>query len=41
MINEILAERNAGNLNQVEGTLLTIKALVSLIGKDSVTIFSQ
>ena len=36
-----IAERNSHNLNQAQGTPLTIEPLLSLIGTDRFTSFSQ
>ena len=36
-----IAERNSHHLNQAQGTPLTIEPLLSLIGTDSFTSFSQ
>ena len=38
---QVITERNSHHLNQAQGTPLTIKPLLSLIGTDSYTSFSQ
>ena len=38
---QVIAERNAHHLNQAQGNPLTIEPLLSLIGTDSFTSFSQ
>ena len=38
---QVIVERNSHHLNQAQGTPLTIKPLLSLIGTDSFTSFSQ
>ena len=38
---QIIAERNSHHLNQAQGTPLTIGPILSLIGTDSFTSFSQ
>ena len=38
---QIIAERNSHHLNQAQGTPLTIEPLLSSIGTDSFTSFSQ
>ena len=38
---QVIAERNSRHLNQEQGTPLTIEPLLSLIGTDSFTSFSQ
>ena len=38
---QVIAERNYHHLNQAQGTPLTIEPLLSLIGNDSFTSFSQ
>ena len=38
---QVIAERNSHHLNQAHGTPLTIEPLLSLIGTDSYTSFSQ
>ena len=41
IMEQVIAERNAHHLNQAQGTPLTIEPLLSLIGTDSFTSFSQ
>ena len=41
MIENLIIERNVAYLNQVQGTPLAIKPLVSLIGTYSFTAFGQ
>ena len=41
LIDKLINERNAHHLNQAQGTHFTIKQLLSLIGQDSFTSFSQ
>ena len=41
IMEQVIAERNAHHLNQAQGTPLTIEQLLSLIGTDSFTSFSQ
>ena len=38
---QVIAERNSNHLNQAQGTPLTIEPLLSQIGTDSFTSFSQ
>merc|ERR1711865_401610 len=41
IMEQAIAERNTHHLNQAQGTPLTIEPLLSLIGTDSFTSFSQ
>ena len=41
IMEQVIAERNSHHLNQAQGTPLTIEPLISLIGTDSYTSFSQ
>ena len=41
IMEQVIAERNSHHLNQAQGTPLTIEPLLSLIGTDSFTSFSQ
>ena len=41
IMEQVIAERNSHHLNQAQGTPLTIEPLLSLIGTDSYTSFSQ
>ena len=41
LIDKLINERNAHHLNQAQGTPFTIEPLLSLIGQDSFTSFSQ
>ena len=41
IIDKLIADRNAHHLNQADGTPFTIEPLLSLIGKDTFTTFSQ
>lgn len=41
LIDQLIADRNANHLNQVDGTLFTIESFLSLVGKDTFTTFSQ
>ena len=41
LIDQLIADRNAKYLNQVDGTSLTVEPLLSLVGKDTFTIFPQ
>ena len=40
-IDQLIAYRNANHLNQADGTPFTVEPLLSLIGKDIFTTFSQ
>ena len=41
LIKKLIIENNAVDLNQVEGTPMTIEPMVSIIGKDSYTTFGD
>ena len=41
IMEQVIVKRNSHHLNQAQGTPLTIKPLLSLIGTDSFTSFSQ
>ena len=41
LIYQLMEDRNAKYLNQVDGTSFTVEPLLSLVGKDTFTIFSQ
>ena len=41
LIKELIIERNAVDLNQAEGTPMTIEPMTSIIGKDSYTTFGD
>ena len=41
IMKQVIAEKNSHHLNQTQGTPLTIEPLLSLIGTDSFTSFSQ
>ena len=41
VIDKLIIERNAVNLNQTEGTPMTIEPIMSLIGTDSYTTFGD
>ena len=41
IMEQVIAERNSHHLNQAQGTPFTIEPLLSLIGTDSYTSFSQ
>ena len=41
LIDQLIADRNAKNLNQADGTSFIVETLLSLVGNDTFTTFSQ